>query len=333
VPATINPGGVDLKDWRELGADPVFASKQKEIVDLLSGMGFEPALSCAPITAATCRPGRRHCVAESSRRLCELRARRQDPAEGGPSALGRRDHRQDRAAGRCFRSTGVPRWWSRSAPSSATRQTWARSASSPERRRARAFLVQGRAAPRREGGRVLAGPGRGHGCCGSGRRVPLGRSDSGGERGTRARAGAPAPFASTASPPVEPSRVLLFWDSGPGGLRLPSRVAGGDPRNRRRAAGQDDPHEALGDDLEGDGGEGGSRGPGRDDQARGGRIVCDTCIVVAPLRDLGVSSAAVDSAKAAIYLPAHQGVRTFSDRASSGLQAAETGDFEPRPRS
>ncbi len=60
----------------------------------------------------------------------------------------------------------------------------------------------------------------------------------------------------------------------------------------------------------------------------GARLVSDTCVVVAPLRDMGIASLATDSAKAAAYLPGHQRVQVrFGDRERC-LDAALRGKWE-----
>lgn len=40
----------------------------------------------------------------------------------------------------------------------------------------------------------------------------------------------------------------------------------------------------------------------------GGKIVCDTCMVVAPIEELGFEVIGVDSAKAAAYVPSMCGL-------------------------
>ncbi len=45
---TINPAGMDTLNWREMSIPPDFAKKQKELVRLYTELGAIPALTCAP---------------------------------------------------------------------------------------------------------------------------------------------------------------------------------------------------------------------------------------------------------------------------------------------
>ena len=45
---SINPAGIDLAMWKEMGLDENFFKKQKKIIDLLVKMGAVPTLSCVP---------------------------------------------------------------------------------------------------------------------------------------------------------------------------------------------------------------------------------------------------------------------------------------------
>jgi predicted aconitase len=57
----------------------------------------------------------------------------------------------------------------------------------------------------------------------------------------------------------------------------------------------------------------------------GAEIVADTCMVVAPLRDLGFRTLATDSAKAAFYLPSHHGVSVYYGSTEQNIEAAVSG--------
>ncbi|MBI5882321.1 MAG: aconitase X catalytic domain-containing protein [Elusimicrobia bacterium] len=54
-------------------------------------------------------------------------------------------------------------------------------------------------------------------------------------------------------------------------------------------------------------------------------LVADTCIVVAPLAEFGISNVATDSAKAAFYLPSHQGVGVCFESQEDAVEAAVAG--------
>lgn len=60
-------------------------------------------------------------------------------------------------------------------------------------------------------------------------------------------------------------------------------------------------------------------------EAAGGKVVSDTCLVVAPIDALGVRSLATNSAKAALYALSHSGLQTRFGTAEQCLEAALTG--------
>lgn len=51
VKTTLNPAGVDLRRWREMKIDEEFVEKQREIIDIFIKMGVEPTLTCTPYLA------------------------------------------------------------------------------------------------------------------------------------------------------------------------------------------------------------------------------------------------------------------------------------------
>jgi predicted aconitase len=57
----------------------------------------------------------------------------------------------------------------------------------------------------------------------------------------------------------------------------------------------------------------------------GARLLADTCVVVAPLAEMGVRAVLTDSAKAAIYIPSHHGIPARLANLEQCLAAAETG--------
>ncbi|MHB0877311.1 MAG: aconitase X [Anaerolineae bacterium] len=64
----------------------------------------------------------------------------------------------------------------------------------------------------------------------------------------------------------------------------------------------------------------------------GARLVSDTCVVVAPLRSMGIRSVGTDSAKAATYLPGHQGVLARFGTTEQCLDAALRGAWSQPQR-
>ena len=89
VLTTLNPAGMDLQRWRELGFDEKFARKQQRIIDALCRMGAAPTVSCTPYLAGNLPHFGEHVAwAESSavsfaNSVIGARTNR----EGGPSAL------------------------------------------------------------------------------------------------------------------------------------------------------------------------------------------------------------------------------------------------------
>ncbi len=52
-------------------------------------------------------------------------------------------------------------------------------------------------------------------------------------------------------------------------------------------------------------------------ESAGGHIVCDTCMVVAPIEDMGYETIGVNSAKAANYVPSMCGLDVIFDEAKN----------------
>ena len=48
VKTTLNPAGMDLENWEELGIDPGFASKQKRVIAAFVKMGVRASCTCTP---------------------------------------------------------------------------------------------------------------------------------------------------------------------------------------------------------------------------------------------------------------------------------------------
>jgi len=89
VRTTVNPMGIDLERWRELGVSADFAAKQERIANAYRAIGCEPSFTCTPYLAGN-RPalGDHLAWAESSavvfaNSVLGARTNR----EGGPSAL------------------------------------------------------------------------------------------------------------------------------------------------------------------------------------------------------------------------------------------------------
>lgn len=53
---TINPAGMDLEDWRGLGFPAEFAAKQQEVIDIYTRMGAIPTVTCTPYLVGSMPP-------------------------------------------------------------------------------------------------------------------------------------------------------------------------------------------------------------------------------------------------------------------------------------
>ncbi len=89
VPTTLNPAGLDLDDWRELGFGADFADKQARVIQAFAAMGIRTTCTCTPYFVGNV-PGQGDHIAwaESSavsfaNSVLGARTNR----EGGPSAL------------------------------------------------------------------------------------------------------------------------------------------------------------------------------------------------------------------------------------------------------
>lgn len=89
VPSTLNPAGIDLAHWQELGFHPRFARLQQRVVLAYKSLGIEPTCTCTPyLVGHTPRFGQHLAWAESSavsyaNSVLGARTNR----EGGPSSL------------------------------------------------------------------------------------------------------------------------------------------------------------------------------------------------------------------------------------------------------
>lgn len=89
VPTTLNPAGVDVEKWRELGFPADFAHRQQEVIAAYVAMGIAPTCTCTPYLVGNLPSYGDHVAwAESSavsfaNSVLGARTNR----EGGPSAL------------------------------------------------------------------------------------------------------------------------------------------------------------------------------------------------------------------------------------------------------
>jgi len=66
-------------------------------------------------------------------------------------------------------------------------------------------------------------------------------------------------------------------------------------------------------------------------EASGGRVVADMCVVVAPMQELGFRTLATSSAKGATYAPSHAGLQVRYGTVEQCVEAAVTGGFAELP--
>lgn len=89
VPTTLNPAGMDLKDWKKLGIPEDFAEKQKMVIDAFARMGITTTCTCTPYLIGYMPNFGDHVAwAESSAvTFCNSVIGARTNREGGPSAL------------------------------------------------------------------------------------------------------------------------------------------------------------------------------------------------------------------------------------------------------
>ncbi len=89
VPTTLNPAGLDLEHWQELGFEPGFAERQARVIEAFVAMGIEPTCTCTPYLVGNLpAPGEHVAWAESSAvSFANSALGARTNREGGPSAL------------------------------------------------------------------------------------------------------------------------------------------------------------------------------------------------------------------------------------------------------
>jgi predicted aconitase len=89
VKTTLNPAGMDLENWRELGIDEEFARKQELVIRAFVKMGVTPSCTCTPYLVGN-EPGRGEHIAwseSSAVTYANSILGAMTNREGGPSAL------------------------------------------------------------------------------------------------------------------------------------------------------------------------------------------------------------------------------------------------------
>ncbi len=89
IPTTLNPAGIDINNWKKLGISEEFAEKQTRVIEAYKKMGIQPSCTCTPYLAGNVpKQGEHVAWSESSavsyaNSVIGARTNR----EGGPSAL------------------------------------------------------------------------------------------------------------------------------------------------------------------------------------------------------------------------------------------------------
>ncbi len=334
VPTTLNPAGMDLAQWRALGVSAEFARQQGLVIDAYLAMGIAPTLTCAPYAVGH-RPRRGEHLAwsESSavsfaNSLLGARTNR----EGGPSALAAA------LTGRTPRS-GLHLDQARRA----THLVEVRCPLSSEADfGALGYLVGRRVrngvpyfrflgptpdlslGPGSAGEELLRGLGAALAASGA---VALyhveGVTPEAGEEGILPAAAERVTVADLAEGYAALNGPLDAVDMVTIGCphaslaqlaEIARQVAG----QRLRAALWVTTARAIRDEAA-------ALGHVAAIEAAGGRVVADTCMVVAPVEELGLRALATNSAKAAFYAPSHSGVSARFGALAQCLDAARTG--------
>ncbi len=89
VPTTLNPAGMDLQRWRGMGVDANFAAKQIEIITCYSHMGVETTCTCTPYVIGNLPGIGEHVAWAESSALSFINSAvgAMTNREGGPGAL------------------------------------------------------------------------------------------------------------------------------------------------------------------------------------------------------------------------------------------------------
>jgi len=337
VPAMLNPAGMDLLAWREMGTPEPFATKQLEVVEAYQHMGVLPTCTCAPYLLERCAGLGDHLAWSESSAVAYansvLGARTN--REGGPGALAAAIVGRTGCYGLHTDPARCPTELFEIAVAPASASDWGalgaiigRASRGVPYLRFSGHAVQTvadlAAADLRDGMRALGAAAAATGSValfhleGVTPEVRLGQVAAPTGEAQVVESLAPAyslldgevealdlvaigcPHASleqleTVSRFLEGRRAAIpLW------LTVSRAVA-----ERARASG-------LAESLE----------------AQGARLVADTCVVVAPMREMGVGAVATDSAKAASYLPGHQGVQTRFGPLERCLEAALRGTWQ-----
>jgi hypothetical protein len=334
VPAYMNPGGADRRLWKALGLPEDFVDKQERVIKALLGLGIKPTLTCTPYHAAPRPKLGDHLAWSESSAVCYANSviGARTNREGGPSAIaaaltGRTPrHTLHTDAGRLPTTVvevgcpvpnvsdagalgyltgqllahdprgGIPFLRGVEAPADVTREAWLKAlgAAMAASGSVGLFHLEGVTPEAAASGPELMAA--------AARRVKV-ESLEQARRELFSAKGRPdvVAFGCPHASLDELKRLEALF----GGRRASVPVWVFTAEAVRRKAEKSGMAGRL--------------------AACGATLVADTCIVVAPLAEMGIKNVATDSAKAAFYLPSHQGVGVCFESQEAAVEAAVAG--------
>jgi hypothetical protein len=89
VLTTLNPAGMDVENWQDLGIDPDFAEKQLQVIDAFANMNVITTCTCTPYLTGNVPQFGEHIAWSESSAVCYANSMlgARSNREGGPSAL------------------------------------------------------------------------------------------------------------------------------------------------------------------------------------------------------------------------------------------------------
>jgi len=333
VPTTLNPAGMDLRHWRELGFPPDFAMQQQAVLDAFSAMCIETTCTCTPyLVSYVPRLGDHIAWGESSAisyANSALGARTN--REGGPGALAAAITGRTARYGLHLDENRIPTHLVDVRCPIHSESDWG----------ALGYIVGKRVA---NGVPYLRG--LDPAACDVTSLKALGAA--------MAASGAVALYHVEGVTPEATNLLPPIWNFKGQEIVIVGLEEGYEALNTQSAVGTIDlvwigcPHASL-DEIESIAGrlvgrhvrsalwitaahqvreEAESRGLVTRLESSGGRIVSDTCLVVAPVEALGFRSIATNSGKGAFYGPSHAHVAVRFGSLDQCLEAALTGEWE-----
>ena len=334
VPATMNPGGADRRLWKSLGFSAAYIRKQERVIGALERLGIKPTLTCTPYHVGFAPKFGRHVAWAESSAVCfansVLGARTN--REGGPSAIAAAltgltpRHTLHTDAGRlptrvvdvrcpvktaadagalgyligklaaADRGGGVPYITGAKPPESLERLSWLKAlgAGMAASGSVGLFHLEGVTPEAKAHGSKLAKAAKQRCVIQS---LATGRRALNSGKGRIDVVAVGCPHAS----PDDLARILGLLRGRK--AKIPFWIFTAEDVRKRAEK------EGVAAELE----------------RCGAALLADTCMVVAPLKELGIRTLATDSAKAAFYLPSHHGARVYFGSLEENVEAAVRG--------